>query len=62
MSTLETQHVAIPTGTWNIDPSHSRVEFSIRHLGIASIHGSFADFDGVIDGGEPDGEACTPGA
>ena len=52
MSTLETQHIAIPTGTWKIDPSHSRVEFSIRHLGIASIHGSFAAFDGVIDGGE----------
>ena len=52
MSTVETQQVAIPTGTWKIDPSHSRVEFSIRHLGIASIHGSFADFDGVIDGGE----------
>jgi polyisoprenoid-binding protein YceI len=52
MSTLETQRVEIPTGTWKIDPSHSRVEFSIRHLGIASIHGSFADFDGTIDGGD----------
>jgi polyisoprenoid-binding protein YceI len=52
MSTLERQQTEIPTGTWKIDPSHSRVEFSIRHLGIASIHGSFAEFDGVIDGGE----------
>jgi polyisoprenoid-binding protein YceI len=52
MSAIETLTTAIPAGTWNIDPSHSRVEFSIRHMGIATIRGSFADFDGVIDGGE----------
>lgn len=51
MSAIETRHTAIPTGTWKVDPSHSRVEFSIRHMGIASIRGSFADFDAVIDGG-----------
>jgi polyisoprenoid-binding protein YceI len=52
MSTIETLNTAIPAGTWKIDPSHSRVEFSIRHMGIATIRGSFADFDGVIDGGD----------
>jgi polyisoprenoid-binding protein YceI len=52
MSALETLDLAIPAGMWTIDPSHSRVEFSIRHMGIASIRGSFADFDGVINGGE----------
>jgi polyisoprenoid-binding protein YceI len=52
MSTIETLNTAIPAGTWKIDPIHSRVEFSIRHMGIATIRGSFADFDGVIDGGD----------
>jgi polyisoprenoid-binding protein YceI len=52
MSVIETQGIAIPAGTWKVDPSHSRVEFSIRHMGIASIRGSFADFEAVIAGGE----------
>jgi polyisoprenoid-binding protein YceI len=53
MSAIETtREIAIPSGTWTVDPSHSRVEFSIRHMGIASIRGSFADFDAVIDGGD----------
>ena len=43
MSAIETREIAIPAGTWKVDPSHSRVEFSIRHMGIASIRGSFAD-------------------
>ena len=52
MSAIQTRELAIPAGTWAIDPSHSRVEFSIRHMGIASIRGSFADFDAVIEGGD----------
>jgi polyisoprenoid-binding protein YceI len=52
VSAIETLNVAIPAGTWKVDPAHSRVEFSIRHMGIASIRGSFADFDGTIDGGD----------
>lgn len=41
--------------TWAIDPSHSHVEFSIRHLMIASVKGRFADVQGVvtIDDSEP---------
>jgi len=55
MSAIETREIAIPAGTWKVDPSHSRVEFSIRHMGIASIRGSFADFDAVIAGGDEPG-------
>jgi polyisoprenoid-binding protein YceI len=35
-------------GTWNIDPSHSRVGFVGRHLMIAKVRGEFRDFSGVI--------------
>ena len=44
---------AVPTGTWNIDPAHSTVEFQVKHLGIATVKGYFSDFHGVLEvGGE----------
>lgn len=39
---------AVPTGTWAVDPSHSRVEFQVKHLGIATVHGNFSDFEGTL--------------
>ncbi len=29
----------IPTGTWTIDPSHSEVGFSVRHLMVSKVKG-----------------------
>jgi polyisoprenoid-binding protein YceI len=43
---------AIPTGTWNVDPSHSSVEFRVKHLGISTVRGSFREFEGRIEIGE----------
>jgi polyisoprenoid-binding protein YceI len=37
------------TGTWAIDPAHSRVEFQVRHLGIATVRGAFRDFQGTLE-------------
>lgn len=39
-------------GTWNIDPIHSEVAFSVKHLGIAKIKGRFDRFEGQIVTGE----------
>jgi len=39
---------AIPTGTWNVDPTHSSVEFRVKHLGIATVRGAFRDFAGTL--------------
>jgi polyisoprenoid-binding protein YceI len=36
------------TGTWTIDPSHSEVGFSVRHLGISKTRGRFGTFSGTI--------------
>ncbi|MGI8844970.1 MAG: YceI family protein [Thermoleophilaceae bacterium] len=47
MSTTAT-HV----GTWNIDPSHSSVNFSVKHLGIATVRGTFNEFEGTLELGE----------
>lgn len=46
-----TTATALPTGTWNVDPAHSHVTFSIRHIGISRVRGSFGDYEGrlVID-------------
>jgi polyisoprenoid-binding protein YceI len=42
---------AIPAGTWSIDPSHSTVEFKIRHLGLATVKGRAPVLAGTIEGG-----------
>jgi polyisoprenoid-binding protein YceI len=34
--------------TWNIDASHSNVEFAVRHLMITTVKGRFTDVRGVL--------------
>lgn len=51
MSTATTI-TAIPTGTWNVDPSHSSVEFRVKHLGISTVRGSFREFEGSLEIGD----------
>ena len=49
MSVLST----LPVGTFNIDPTHSRVGFSARHAMVTKVRGSFNEFSGaavVADG------------
>jgi polyisoprenoid-binding protein YceI len=53
---------AVPTGTWSVDSAHSRVEFSVKHLGIATVRGHFADFDGSLEIGPESGSAVAHGA
>ncbi|MFO7591268.1 MAG: YceI family protein [Acidimicrobiia bacterium] len=35
-------------GTWAIDPTHSEVGFSIRHLMVSKVRGRFTGFTGTI--------------
>jgi polyisoprenoid-binding protein YceI len=37
----------VPAGTWTIDPSHSEVGFTVRHL-MTKVRGQFEKFEGVI--------------
>jgi polyisoprenoid-binding protein YceI len=48
MSTIE-QIQALPTGTWNADPVHSEIGFSVRHLMVSKVRGLFGEFEGEID-------------
>ena len=31
--------------SWNLDPSHSSIDFSVRHLGFSTVRGRFDSFD-----------------
>ena len=43
------------TGTYTIDPAHSRVGFIARHAMVPEVRGSFDEFEGstTIDGDDP---------
>jgi polyisoprenoid-binding protein YceI len=50
-----TQTGAIPgyvAGTWSIDPIHSEVGFSVRHMMVSKVRGKFTKFSGEIVTGE----------
>jgi polyisoprenoid-binding protein YceI len=42
----------LSTGTWAIDPVHSSVAFSVRHLMVSKVRGTFTNFQGAIVVGE----------
>jgi len=35
-------------GTWEIDPAHSSLEFSVRHMMVSKVKGRFTRFTGAI--------------
>ncbi|WP_460065526.1 YceI family protein [Streptomyces sp. YKOK-I1] len=35
-------------GDWDIEPTHSSIGFTARHIGLARIHGRFNSFAGVV--------------
>jgi polyisoprenoid-binding protein YceI len=51
----------VPAGTWTVDPAHSTVGFSVKHLGIATVRGKFEDFEGTLEIGEGDESARAYG-
>jgi polyisoprenoid-binding protein YceI len=51
----------VPAGTWTVDPAHSTVGFSVKHLGIANVRGKFEDFEGTLEIGEGDESARAYG-
>jgi polyisoprenoid-binding protein YceI len=36
------------TSTWNIDPTHSVVEFKVKHMMISNVRGRFTKVNGVL--------------
>jgi polyisoprenoid-binding protein YceI len=44
--------------TWTIDPSHTQIEFSVRHMGLSTVRGRFTAFGGSVVT-DPDGAPST---
>lgn len=40
-------------GLWRIDPVHSSIQVTAKHLGLSSIHGRFNEFSGEVRIGTP---------
>ncbi len=49
MSTISETRTALPTGTWQVDPVHSTVGFSVKHMVVANFRGGFDTFSVTLD-------------
>jgi len=47
MLTIDALNVHVPVGTWTIDPMHSSIGFSVRHL-MGKVRGTFQEFTGHL--------------
>jgi polyisoprenoid-binding protein YceI len=48
MSTTSVEVPGLVAGTWAIDPTHSEVGFSVRHVMVSKVRGTFKTFSGSI--------------
>nr|WP_324287699.1 YceI family protein [Microcella daejeonensis] len=39
-------------GTWKLDPTHTEVGFTVRHLAISKVRGAFETVEGVVHAAE----------
>jgi polyisoprenoid-binding protein YceI len=44
----------VMASTWTIDQDHSSVGFSVRHLMVSNVRGSFSKFSGTVELGDRD--------
>lgn len=42
------------TSTWNIDPNHTTAQFTVRHMVISNVTGSFTKVTGTVEFNEKD--------
>jgi polyisoprenoid-binding protein YceI len=42
--------IAPTTTGWKLDPNHTSIEFSAKHMMFTTVKGRFADFEGTISG------------
>jgi polyisoprenoid-binding protein YceI len=59
----ETTTATIPgyvAGKWSIDPVHSEVGFSVRHMMVSKVRGRFTEFSGeIVTGERPEDSSVT---
>ncbi len=59
MTTITQTEQALPVGTWNVDPVHSRVGFAVEYI-VGTFRGSFSPVDAKLVVSE-DGSAILTG-
>jgi polyisoprenoid-binding protein YceI len=45
---------AVETGKWSVDKAHSNVKFTVTHLVVSEVEGSFKLFDGTMENSKTD--------
>src|SRR5918911_1075403 len=55
-----TNATAVQTGmaTWQLDPAHSSVEFSVKHMMMTTVRGRFKDVKATLTADEEHPEGC----
>ena len=48
MTTATLTKPLIPTGTWQVDPAHSKLGFAVKHMGVTTVRGEFREFEGAL--------------
>ncbi|MGB7817805.1 MAG: YceI family protein [Ornithinibacter sp.] len=43
----------LPTGTWEVDPTHTEVGFVARHLMVSKVRGTFGEVTGAVEVADP---------
>jgi polyisoprenoid-binding protein YceI len=46
------------TTTWTLDPAHTDISFSAKHMMITTVRGSFADVEGTLEIDDADASAA----
>lgn len=56
MTTTASTGLEALTGTYDIDPTHSTLEFNAKHAMVTTVRGRFSDFTGTLylDGANPE--------
>lgn len=60
--TTTSPSAAVPgyvAGTWTIDPVHSDVSFTVRHMMVSKVRGKFSSYTGTIVTGEDPGASTV---
>ena len=55
---IATAALALPAAataaTWDLDPAHTSVQFSVRHLMVSNVRGEFGKVSGTVQADDAD--------
>src|SRR4051812_10841845 len=54
----QTTATPVGTATWRLDPVHSSIEFSVKHMMMTTVRGRFKEFQGTLTADEMHPEGC----